>query len=102
VRCVACGTGQVRKAGRDQEGHQRYRCASWGRRQSTRSASAFCGYRFPDTIIALAVWWYLAYRLPSAAVAELLAERSVHVDASTVFDWVHRFTPLYQAMARPP
>jgi len=32
---------------------------------------------------------------------ELLAERGVHVDASTIFDWVQRFTPLYKEMARP-
>jgi transposase-like protein len=31
---------------------------------------------------------YLPYRLPYAHVAELLAERGVYVDASTVFDWL--------------
>jgi len=46
-------------------------------------SSAFCGYRFPDDVIALAVRWYLRFRLPYADVAELLAERGVHVDAST-------------------
>jgi transposase-like protein len=57
-------------------------------------ASAFCGYRFPDSIIALAVRWYLTNRLAYADVAELLAERGVYVAASTIFDWVQRFTPL--------
>ncbi len=65
-----------------------------------RSGSAFSGYHFPDDIIALAVRWYLRYRLPYADVAELLAERGVHVDPSTIFDWVQRFTPLYQEAAR--
>lgn len=101
MACVACGNERVAKAGLDLEGQQRYRCAGCGRRQTGRSASAFCGYRFPDAIIALAVRWYLHYRLPYADVAELLAERGVHVDPSTVFDWVQRFTPLYQEMARP-
>ncbi len=32
---------------------------------------------------------------------ELLAERGVHVDPSSVFDWVQRFTPLYKEAARP-
>jgi transposase-like protein len=91
----------VAKAGRDREGHQRFRYPRCGRRQTARSASAFCGYRFPDTIIALAVRWYLAYRLSYADVAKLLAERGVHVDASTVVDWVQRFTPRYQEMGRP-
>ncbi len=60
-----------------------------------------CGYRFPDDISALAVRWYLRFRLPYADIVELLAERGVHVDASTVFDWVQRFTPLYKDAARP-
>ena len=89
------------KAGRDGEGRQRHACSRCGRRQTDRSRSAFAGYRFPDAIIALAVRWYLDDRLPYADVAELLAERGVHVDASTVFDWVQRFTPLYQEAARP-
>src|SRR6202040_3544136 len=83
------------------DGLQRYRCAACGRRQTARSASAFCRYRFPDDVIALAVRWYLYYRLPYADVAELLAERGVHVDPSTVFDWVQQFTPLYKEAARP-
>lgn len=45
--------------------------------------------------------WYLRFRLSYADVAELLAERGVHVDASTVFDWVREFAPLYEDAARP-
>ena len=33
-------------------------------------------------------------------MAELLAERNIHVDRSTVHDWVQRFAPLYQEAAR--
>ncbi len=43
----------------------------------------------------------MRYRLPYADIAELLAERGGHVYPSTVFDWVQRFTPLYQETARP-
>jgi len=39
--------------------------------------------------------------LPYADVAELIAERGVDVDPSTIFDWVQQFTPLYQEAARP-
>jgi len=56
--------------------------------------SAFRGYRFPDDIIALAVRWYLRFRVPSTDVVELLAAQGVPVGASTVFDGVQRFTPL--------
>jgi len=40
------------------------------------------------------------FRLPYADLVELLAERGIHVDASTIFDWVQRFTPLYKEAAR--
>lgn len=44
--------------------------------------------------------WYLRYRLSYAEVVEWLAERSIQVDASTVFDWVQKFAPLYQEAAK--
>ena len=101
MRCQRCAKEPFVKAGRDRAGRQMYQCGTCGRRQTARSISAFCGYRFPDDIIALAVRWYLRFRLPYADIVELLAERGVHVDASTVFDWVQRFTPLYKEAARP-
>ena len=101
MQCVRCAGEQFTKAGSDEQKRQIFRCTACGRRQTTRSASAFCGYRFPDDIIALAVRWYLRFRLSYADLAELLAERCVYVDSSTVFDWVHHFTPLYQDAARP-
>lgn len=82
------------QSGFDQRGHQVYRCSTCKRRQTVRSRSAFCGYRFPDEVIALAVRWYLRFRVPYADIVELLAERGVHVDPSSVFAWVQRFTPL--------
>jgi transposase-like protein len=48
----------------------------------------------------VAVRWYLRLRLPYADVVILLAERGVHVNRSTVFDWVQRFAPLYIEVAR--
>jgi IS6 family transposase len=47
------------------------------------------------------VRWYLRYRLSYADVAELLAERSVRVDPSTIYDWVREFAALYEEAARP-
>ena len=44
--------------------------------------------------------WYLRYRLSYADVAELLAERGVRVDPSTIYAWVREFAPLYEAAAR--
>jgi IS6 family transposase len=37
--------------------------------------------------------WYLRYRLTYAEVAELLAERGVQVDPSTIWDWVQAYAP---------
>jgi transposase-like protein len=101
MRCVRCAGEQFSQAGYDRDGQQRFRCSGCRVRQTSRTPSPFAGYRFPDEIIALAVRWYLPYRLPYANVAELLAERGVYVDASTVFDWVQRFAPLYLEAARP-
>ncbi len=62
MRCQGCAGEQFVKAGRDRAGRQMYQCGACGRRQTERSTSAFCGYRFPDDIIALAVRWYLRFR----------------------------------------
>ena len=101
MQCQRCAGEQFVKAGRDRAGRQIYQCATCERRQTARSTSAFRGYRFPDDVIALAVRWYLRFRLPYTDIVELLAERGAQVDASSVFDWVQRFTPLYQDAARP-
>jgi transposase-like protein len=98
--CDRCGSEQFTKAGRDRQERQLYRCRACGRRLTARSTSAFRGYRFPDDIIALAVRWYLRFRLSYADLAELLAERGVVVDPSTIVDGVQPFTPLYQEAQR--
>ena len=84
----------------DRHSRQLYRCTRCRRRMSVRSGSAFCGYRFPDELIAIAVRWYLRYRLSYADVSEWLAERGVQVDPSTIYDWVRAFTPRFIQAAR--
>ncbi len=96
MRCQRCAGEQFVKAGFDRVKRQMHRCTACKHRQTARSISTFCGYRFPDDIIALAVRWYLRFRLPYADMSELLAESGVHVDPSTIFDWVQRFTPIYK------
>jgi transposase-like protein len=51
-------------------------------------------------VIALAVRWYLCYRLSYADVAEWLTERGITVDPSTMYDWVQVFTPRFSDAAR--
>ena len=49
----------------------------------------------------MAVRWYLRFSLSYRDIEELLAERGVAVDHTTVYRWVHRFTPLFIEAARP-
>ena len=100
MQCDRCASEAFTKAGRDRLGRQLWRCQACGRRLTTRSPSAFSGYRFPDEVIALAVRWYLRFRLSYADVAEWLAERDITVDPSTIYDWVHAFTPRFIDAAR--
>ncbi len=100
MRCDRCAGERFTKAGRDRARRQLYRCTGCGRRLTARTGSAFSGYRFPEEVIALAVRWYLRYRLSYADVAEWLAERGVAVDPSTVYDWVQAFTPRFLEAAR--
>jgi len=55
--------------------------------------SPFKHHRFPREIILRAVRWYLRFPLSYQDVVDLLAERGVDVDRSTVFRWVQKFGP---------
>src|SRR3712207_920328 len=79
VVCAHCGSAAVRKDGRDRKGAQVHRCRDCGRCFTALTATPFSGYRFPPDVIALAVRWYVRYRLSYADVAELLAERGITV-----------------------
>ena len=92
MQCDRCSGKQFTKAGRDRYERQLYRCHSCSRRMTERSSSAFSGYRFPNEVISLAVRWYLLSKLSYADVADLLAQRGIPVDPSTIYDWVQVFT----------
>src|SRR5215468_3912488 len=100
MSCPRCWSLIVTKDGITQLGGQRFRCSRCGRRFTRRSSSAFSGRAFPDDIIALAVRWYVRYRLSYTEVSEWLAERGVLVDQSTIYRWVQRFLPLFGEAAR--
>lgn len=55
--------------------------------------SPFKHHRFPREIILCAVRWSLRYPLSHQDVVDLLAERDVTVDRSTVYRWVQKFGP---------
>lgn len=53
----------------------------------------FKGRHFDQSVILLCVRWYLAYNLSLRDLEEMMAERGVSVDHSTVHHWVVRFAP---------
>ena len=100
MACVRCGSERTRRDGRTRLGDHRWRCDACGRRFTARSASDFSRHRLPDDVIALAVRWYVHFRLSYADVAEWLAERGFAVDRTVNYRWVQRFLPLFGAAAR--
>nr|WP_254694969.1 hypothetical protein [Antarctobacter heliothermus] len=53
----------------------------------------FKGHSFPRDIILLAVRWYCRFPLSYAYVRDLLTERGIDVDRSTLYRWVQKFGP---------
>jgi len=54
----------------------------------------FKGSHFDQSVILLlCVRWYLAYNLSLRDVEEMMAERGLTVDHSTVHRWVVHFSP---------
>ncbi len=100
MACIRCGSERTRKDGQTRLGGQRWRCNNCGRRFTARSTSAFSHHGFPDDVIALAVRWYVRYRLSYADVVEWFAERGLTLDPTTIYRWVQRFLPLFQDAAR--
>jgi len=53
----------------------------------------FKGVHFPQEIILTCVRWYVAYPLSTRHVEELMQERGVSIDHSTVNRWVIKYSP---------
>lgn len=54
----------------------------------------FKGRHFDQSVILLCVRWYLAYGLSLRDLKEMMAERGISVDHSTVHRWVVHFSPI--------
>jgi IS6 family transposase len=63
--------------------------------------SLFKWRHFEADIILCAVRWYLRYTLSYRDVEELMRERGVWVDHTTVFRWVQRYAPELDKRCRP-
>jgi len=58
--------------------------------RSTAMAISFNGAHFPQDIILMGVRWSVAYPLSTRHVEELMEERGVDVDHSTMNRWVSK------------
>jgi putative transposase len=59
-------------------------------------AISFKGARFPQEVILMGARWYAAYPLSTRHVEELMEERGVELDHSTVNRWVIEYSPLLE------
>ncbi|OYD60060.1 UNVERIFIED_ORG: transposase-like protein [Burkholderia sp. CF145] len=55
---------------------------------------------YPLDVILLCVRWYVAYSLSPRNLEEMMAERGVEVDHSTVHRWVIKLVPLFEKAFR--
>src|ERR1700748_3816238 len=60
----------------------------------------FRGRHFADDVIVLCVRWYLRYSLSYRDLAEMMVERQLSVDPSTIWRWVQRYAPELNARIR--
>lgn len=65
------------------------------------SSSPFKWRHFQPEIILCGVRWYLRSSLSYRDVEELILERGLHVEHTTVFRWVQRYAPELDQRSRP-
>jgi transposase-like protein len=61
---------------------------------------SFKGMRFPIDVILVCIRWYAAYPLSYRHLEEMMEERGVSVDHSTINRWAIRFLPLIEKLSR--
>jgi len=52
----------------------------------------FKRHRFPTEVILMCVRWYCKHSISYRDLAEMMQERGVMVDHTTIFRWVQRYT----------
>lgn len=64
------------------------------------ASNPFKGRHFEPSVILLCVRWYLSYALSYRDLQEMMAERGLEVDASTVYRWVQAYAPELERRVR--
>ena len=62
--------------------------------------SVFKRRRFPTEVILVCVPWYCKYGISYRDLAEMMQERGVMVDHTTIFRWVQRYAPEIEKRVR--
>ena len=82
---------------------------SWAPERTIRSmrqiltpamAKVFKRLHYPLDVMLLSVRWYVAYRLNPRHLEEMMAERGIAVDHSTVHRWALKLLPLLEKAFR--
>jgi transposase-like protein len=55
---------------------------------------------YPLDVMLLRVRWYVAYSLSLRDLEEMIAERAIGIDHSTVHRWVIQLVPLFEKTSR--
>lgn len=63
--------------------------------------SSFKWRHYEPTIILLCVRWYCRYQLSYCDIEEMMRERGLTIDHTTVFHWVQRYAPEINKRIRP-
>jgi transposase-like protein len=63
--------------------------------------SPFKWRHFEADSILLCVRWYLRYSLSSRDLEEMMLERGLHVDHTTIYRWVHSSARELEKRSRP-
>jgi IS6 family transposase len=75
-------------------------CAGLNRKSALGTSETWGRRCFPAEIILLCVRWYGKYGISYRDLAEMMRERGVEVDPSTIMRWVHRYVPEIEKRVR--
>jgi transposase-like protein len=67
-----------------------------GMSKRTEFEEMFKGRHFEPEVIIVSVRWYLTYKLSSRDISQMMAERRIAVDQSTISRWVKRYSPDFE------
>src|SRR5258707_5836762 len=64
--------------------------------EPTSAQDLFKGRHFDQEIIILCVRWYLAFKLSSRDLVQMMAERGILLAHTTILRWVQRYVPDFE------